>query len=764
MKTMHNAPFIMHNAQCTMHNWLRRNVLRQVLLLIVFFTLHSSLFTLQAQTVGEAFYIYRNDGGFNAFFRDEVDSITYSHYDTDSIFYDEIVTQLVYTADSVYKIPLAAVDSVGFVQPETVYEENTTELSGLILDYIVSVDNFTIYLQLDTPEELIPEIGQKLAQLEFSDFFPDGFVGEVSSVVKEDDQIVVVCTGLPLDDVVTQFCGVYRLTAIGDPETSRFRLRRAAGHTIYERTLPGGNIPIHVSLSWLDIWKDQQFLEGLQYGANGDLSIDIHPTFDIKVTYYKNDLLGIIPRYNAHVFTDFSITEELQLMGTIEGEKKYPWKLPFGLEKLKDYPIVPGTVTFYLDAGMKASGKGNLGIGAVFHQTGNHVLDVNFYPIPRLVGPLPFMPVSTLTHSASMTSHDEDWIYVVGDFEAKVGPYLELGFGFINHKVSKIGAEFDGGLKFKGSIKFNTVDWQTAESCTDFYDGCVSDSKVAVNAYIGSYGILAAFDERLKFSVGNDVDLQNLFHRESSLLPSFTNVKLEHQPTNYSALTASANIHDNCIFPLQLGFALFNEDDTKVQGLHYEGSKYWTQNSFSSYLVNFENITSEGKYTAYPTVSLFGKDILASPCADLEGETTCPDENHPHWINLGLPSGTQWRCCNEGASSPEAYGGYYTFGQVSSAPTLDQMEEMLNNCSCEWTTQNGVDGWKFIGPNGGTIFLPAAGCVLDGELNSVGTCGYYWSSTPLNDDYSYELYFYFGGVGCIYDLFLGCEQSVRPVR
>ena len=74
-----------------------------------------------AQSIGEAFYIYRNDGQFNAFFRDEVLSIEYSNYDVDSVYYDEVVTQVVNTADSVYKIPLAAIDSVGFVQPETKY-------------------------------------------------------------------------------------------------------------------------------------------------------------------------------------------------------------------------------------------------------------------------------------------------------------------------------------------------------------------------------------------------------------------------------------------------------------------------------------------------------------------------------------------------------------------------------------------------------------------------------------------------------------------
>ena len=37
----------------------------------------------------------------------------------------------------------------------------------------------------------------------------------------------------------------------------------------------------------------------------------------------------------------------------------------------------------------------------------------------------------------------------------------------------------------------------------------------------------------------------------------------------------------------------------------------------------------------------------------------CPDDNHPHIIDLGLPSGTKWACCNVEANSPEEYGGEY---------------------------------------------------------------------------------------------------------
>ena len=91
-----------------------------------------------AQTIGEAFYIYRNDGQFNAFFRDEVLSIEYSNYDVDGVFYDEVVTQIVNTADSVYKIPLAVIDSVGFVTPETKYKPGVIQLEGDILNYIIS--------------------------------------------------------------------------------------------------------------------------------------------------------------------------------------------------------------------------------------------------------------------------------------------------------------------------------------------------------------------------------------------------------------------------------------------------------------------------------------------------------------------------------------------------------------------------------------------------------------------------------------------------
>jgi len=66
----------------------------------------------------EAFYIYRNDGDFNGFFYDEVIEIRQSKIGVDSVEYDRWVTQEVVLEDTIYRIPLAAIDSIGFQQPE----------------------------------------------------------------------------------------------------------------------------------------------------------------------------------------------------------------------------------------------------------------------------------------------------------------------------------------------------------------------------------------------------------------------------------------------------------------------------------------------------------------------------------------------------------------------------------------------------------------------------------------------------------------------
>ena len=171
-------------------------------------------------------------------------------------------------------------------------------------------------------------------------------------------------------------------------------------------------------------------------------------------------------------------------------------------------------------------------------------------------------------------------------------------------------------------------------------------------------------------------------------------------------------------------------------------------------------VTAKGAGQTFVTVTDLWTGIKATIEVTVVLSKKCPNDNHPHWIDLGLPSGTQWRCCNEGVDEPEGFGGYFEFwDRAYTAPSKAQIEELCSKCSYSWTTQNGVRGGKFTGPNGGSIFLPAAG---HDNNSGVGSHGYYWSSTPDGNN-PYFLYFTSGDHRIMsFAYYYKC--SVRPVR
>lgn len=134
---------------------------------------------------------------------------------------------------------------------------------------------------------------------------------------------------------------------------------------------------------------------------------------------------------------------------------------------------------------------------------------------------------------------------------------------------------------------------------------------------------------------------------------------------------------------------------------------------------------------------------------------SCPDNNHPHAIDLSLPSGTKWACCNVGASSPEEKGNTYQWGStekeqdtpfwakkvsVVSGTQYDvahvkwgdswQMpnnySELSSNCDHEKVTYKGTIGMIFISKlNGNSIFFPFKS----------DTYGGYWTGSPHGNTY-----------------------------
>ena len=199
--------------------------------------------------------------------------------------------------------------------------------------------------------------------------------------------------------------------------------------------------------------------------------------------------------------------------------------------------------------------------------------------------------------------------------------------------------------------------------------------------------------------------------------------------------------------------------------------------------------------------------FLIGLCADNDDESVSEPTGYyfDHgYVDLGLPSGLKWATCNVGASRPGDYGNYYAWGEMSTKeeywrsnsdsyessdskwnniggnsrydaatanwggywrmPTKEDFEELLRECTWEWTTLNGHNGYKVIGPNGNSIFLPAAGWRYGTDEGRVGSGGYYWSSTP-DESYTHracDLSFCEGYYGADWGS-RSYGRSVRPV-
>lgn len=161
--------------------------------------------------------------------------------------------------------------------------------------------------------------------------------------------------------------------------------------------------------------------------------------------------------------------------------------------------------------------------------------------------------------------------------------------------------------------------------------------------------------------------------------------------------------------------------------------------------------------------------------------------NGHDYVDLGLPSGTKWATCNLGASSPSDYGEYFEsiYNDVYSGrksddivtkrwgsgwvmPTYNDFVELENNCTWQWTTKNGKNGYVVRGRNGNSIFLPAAGLRSGSNraLQYAGSYGRYWSCTHHVMDRMigvYDLYFDSGHYNVSNSFQVLQEQSIRPV-
>ena len=185
------------------------------------------------------------------------------------------------------------------------------------------------------------------------------------------------------------------------------------------------------------------------------------------------------------------------------------------------------------------------------------------------------------------------------------------------------------------------------------------------------------------------------------------------------------------------------------------------------------------------------------------------------YVDLGLS--VKWATCNVGATKPEEVGYFFSWGEIKPKakynwstyqwcegtyqtqtkyctksyhgtvdnktilelfddaayanwggnwrmPTKAELGELRAQCTWTWEQKNGVNGYTVTGPNGNSIFLPAAGCRSGSDLFDAGSDGDYWSSS-LSTYESFNAYSLGFDSGDVYSYDSGRfdGQSVRPV-
>lgn len=800
-----------------------------------------------AMAQNDAMYIYRNDGEFNAFLKVDVDSMACSHYDADSIYHAEWQMQVVYTADSIYKIPLEAIDSISFVAPETIVNPDVFELTAEHDAYLSDCDTLHFTLGLATPASMLPSKGNIVVSTYDCLSFPDGIMARIVSINKESSGIRFDCEKVGIDDVYDQ------LVFIGE------------GVIDDDRSEAKGARKVTVTKT-RNLWDEKWDKTLEKDGTTTDFSVKDAAKVVITVRKIKGQPIYFCMDLQNNLKSSVTFNAKSSFG---QYHEKQLAKFSLGRITIPQCPLIYIVPKLSLSAYFAESGTVNLDFKAHYNRLDkiSFVYKNDAWNIINTVKDDPAIDVASL----SMSGY------------AEIGVIPDLLFSF-NGTATGLGVEYTAGIRESIDFTFDAVaayDEGIYGALKDCYAKTTIPQTIRVYAQAGLFGNGTqplSYSKSFEPQVGSN----------KYLLPLFSEPVYTEGRTPSTAILQS-DISRDLLLPVSVGMTVYDDKgrvDSQYMPNAYQTEDEWTLNGIET---AFTNLKGGKTYTAYPLVSIMGKELRAVPSCEfkipepvipkivsvtqtsaqytngaffndgkaydykydvattveidsLEGvadwgyvykdpdgkelrislmefgtsytdtrysyyrneakSTTClygyvkfegndeyyygephdypleyeihlcPDGNHPHAIDLGLPSGTKWACCNVGASSPEQYGGFYGWGETSEKndysmsnyeyrnpttgfylnigldiagtpydvahyimrepwqmPSISKLQELMDNCTCTWAQSNGVDGILITGNNGNQLFLPAAGYRVGSSHEGIGSRAYYWSSS-----------------------------------
>lgn len=167
---------------------------------------------------GQYMYVYRND-------RNAPEIIAYDKFTgmefanlRDSIA-GGFDTQVINTVDTVYNIPLGAIDSIAFHTQSNLYVDGVVVIEQPLSDYVYKSVDQRLYLQKSMPESLRPQKGQVLFTFGVRKRLPLGFAGRVKEISVSGDSLIYDCEEIDIDDVFERYSGYIRAPYADDADS-----------------------------------------------------------------------------------------------------------------------------------------------------------------------------------------------------------------------------------------------------------------------------------------------------------------------------------------------------------------------------------------------------------------------------------------------------------------------------------------------------------------------------------------------------------------
>lgn len=538
--------------------------MRRLLFLLLSFTTIIASYSQSQQS--NAIYVYRNDGAFNAFYLSEVDSITYSSFNTENIESTDAIVQEIWTADSIYRIPINVIDSISFVKPETIYKPNVIRLDDTYIQHIISIDSLSITFDRNLPQQLKPQKNDILLYEGFNELFPDGFVGRVKSI---SDDFVIKCDSVEFEDIYEE------LILLGEYVLQEDRQNAHAYRLASQRI--AGEVPLTISV------PIKHSIGRIDLEGNANLGIKLRLVIRLQK--------GLAPYIEMQVKDNETLAIDIHASAKATGFRQIGDKLIGVSVPIPNCPAL--RLDFATSPFIKPELKGEMSIGAEMESKGqtSYIFDGSKWKTVQM----PRINKQKIIFKTGVNG--SFWCGVVACIHvATIKNFLSIG------------TDIYLGPKVSGNIDFNIGDRIVASSMYD----ALKDTKVDMSLRFESD---IALKWRLSKKNSGYTPLFNilpgieLYMGEKYLFPLFTKPTCNVMNTNVDVYS---EISRPLLLPCTVGFRLFNNGETIAT--RYNSKTYWNDDDFSAPLsTTFTGLKYDGKYKVCPMVKILEWEVEATP-------------------------------------------------------------------------------------------------------------------------------------------------------